>query len=104
MVDAVSAIFKILLEGHPGEAYNVSYENSVASIAEVAKVVADITETSVIFGKPDKIEQRGFSKAQNCILDNTKLKQLGWNGKFNLRQGMEHTIESLKDEKSKEKI
>lgn len=104
VVDAVSAIFKILLEGHPGEAYNVSYENSVASIAEVAKVVADITETSVIFGKPDKIEQRGFSKAQNCILDNTKLKQLGWNGKFNLRQGMEHTIESLKDEKSKEKI
>lgn len=97
VVDAVSAIFKILLDGRAGEIYNVANENSIASIAEVAETVANIAGTHVIFGTPDKVEQKGFSKVQNCILDNSKLRDLGWQGKFDLKRGMEHTIERLQD-------
>ena len=94
----VSAIFKILSAGKNGEIYNISNEKSVASIAEVAKMCAEIAGTTVVFDLPDEIEEKGFSRSKNCILDNTKLRKLGWNGKFTLRDGLTETLAYLKDE------
>ena len=50
--------------------------------------------------KEDKriLEEKGFSRSKNCILDNTKLRKLGWNGKFTLRDGLTETLAYLKDE------
>lgn len=98
VVDAASAIFKILSAGKNGEIYNISNEKSVASIAEVAKMCAEIAGTTVVFDLPDEIEEKGFSRSKNCILDNTKLQKLGWNGKFTLRDGLTETLAYLKDE------
>lgn len=98
VVDAASAIFKILSAGKNGEIYNISNEKSVASIAEVAKMCAEIAGTTVVFDLPDEIEEKGFSRSKNCILDNTKLRKLGWNGKFTLRDGLTETLAYLKDE------
>ena len=50
VVDAASAIFKILSAGKNGEIYNISNEKSVASIAEVAKMCAEIAETIPALG------------------------------------------------------
>lgn len=96
VIDAVSAILMILFKGKCGEAYNVSNEKSIASIAEVAKTCAVLAGTEVIFDLPDQIEAKGFSKPQNCILDNTKLKSLGWSGRYTLVEGLKETIETLK--------
>ena len=98
VVDAVSAIFKILSAGKNGEIYNISNEKSVASIAEVAKMCADIAGTTVAFELPDAIEEKGFSQSKNCILDNEKLRKLGWNGKYSLRDGLIETLAYLKNE------
>lgn len=97
LIDAVSAIFKILFDGNKGEIYNVSNENSVASVAEVAKICAEIAKTKVIFESLNKIEQEAFSKPQDCILDNTKLKKLGWNARYTLERGLKETISSYED-------
>lgn len=96
VMDAVSAVFKILFLGNSGEAYNISNENSIATIAEVAKCVAQICGTKVGYDKPDEIEKQGFSKPQNCVLDNAKLKALGWSGEYTLYDGMKQTLEVLK--------
>lgn len=95
VIDAVTGLFSVLANGISGEAYNISYENSVATIAEVAKTVSEIAGTKVIFNLPDEVESRGFSVPQNCILRNEKLRSLGWNGKYSLRRGLEETIKVL---------
>lgn len=96
VIDVVSALLTIMECGLTGEVYNVSYEKSIASIAEVAQICASIAGTEVVFDLPDEIEAKGFSKSKNCILDNTKLKALGWEGVYSLWDGMAETIEYLK--------
>lgn len=98
VIDAVSGMFKVLFDGVKGEVYNISNEKSVASIADVAHACAEIAGTKVIFDMPDEIEAKGFSRPQDCILDNTKLKNLGWSAKFSLLDGLMETIGYLEEE------
>lgn len=97
VIDAVAGLLHILMDGVPGEAYNVSNEKSVASIAEVAGTVARLCGTKVVFDLPDAVEARGFSKPQNCILDNAKLRALGFSGKYTLEEGLGETIGILRE-------
>lgn len=97
VLDAVTAILQVLEKGEVRETYNISNEKSIASIAEVAQTVADITRTKVVFDIPGDLEKKGFSIPQNCILDNTKLKNLGWDGKYDLESGLEETIKILSE-------
>lgn len=99
IIDAVSGILTVLFKGKSGEAYNVSNENSIATIAEVAETVASICKTKISFDIPDETEQAGFSRPQNCILDNTKLKTLGWTGEYTLESGLKSTIDILREMK-----
>lgn len=96
VIDAVRAIFKILLDGKSGEIYNVSYEKSIASIAEMAQLCADVSGTTVVFEIPNSIETKGFSKPKDCILDNKKLRDLGWRGQYSLMRGIKETYDYLK--------
>ena len=96
VIDVVRAIFKILLDGKSGEIYNVSYEKSIASIAEMAQLCADVSGTTVVFEIPNSIEAKGFSKPKDCILDNKKLRDLGWRGQYSLMRGIKETYDYLK--------
>jgi len=98
VIDAVTGLLCVLAKGERGEAYNISNEQSVVSIAEVAQTVADITGTKVIMQLPDEIERKGYSNPQNCILDNKKLRMLGWSGHYNLLEGCKETLGILKDQ------
>lgn len=96
VLDAVTGILCVLLHGDYGTAYNISNENAVVSIAEVAQTVATIVGTKVVFDLPDEVESRGFSKPQNCILNNEKLRAMGWSGHYTLKEGLEETIHILR--------
>ncbi len=96
VIDAISGILTVLFKGNNAESYNVSNEKSIASIAEVANTVAKIAGRKVVFDLPSEIEQNGFSKPQNCILDNKKLRALGWEGKYSLDAGLEECYNILK--------
>lgn len=97
VMDAVDALFKVLFDGVSGEAYNISNEKSIATIAQVAQTVAKISGTKVTFDLPDEIERKGFSTPQNCILNNEKLRALGWEGRYTLEEGITQTIAILRE-------
>lgn len=97
VMDAVSGIFTVLFAGLKGEAYNIANKKSVATIAEVAKCIAGLCGTKIVFDIPNEIEKQGFSKPQNCILDTKKLESLHWKGKYDLLTGVRDTIEILRE-------
>lgn len=97
VLDAVTGILAILFHGKKGEAYNVSNENSIVTIAELAQIIAEECNRAVVFDIPSEIESKGFSKPQNCILDNNKLRNLGWQAKYDIRKGIEECLSILSD-------
>lgn len=88
VLDAVAAILCVLFRGKNGEVYNISNEKSILSIAELAQIIAGVAGRNVVFDIPTELEKKGFSKPQNCMLDNTKLKALGWEGKYDILKGI----------------
>lgn len=97
VLDAVTGILTILFHGKKGEAYNVSNENSIVTIAELAQIIAEECNRAVVFDIPSDLESKGFSKPQNCILDNKKLRNLGWKAKYDIRKGVKECLSILED-------
>ncbi len=92
LMDAISAIFKVLFCGNVGEIYNIANCNSISTIAEFAHMVADLCGTAVIYQKPGELEKRGYSRPHNCILDTHKLERLGWKGRYGIYRGISNTL------------
>lgn len=97
VADAISGLLTIMLEGKTGEAYNISYDKSDITLKDLASIIAKISGKKVVFEIPDEIEKAGYSKATKAILDSTKLNRLGWNGKYDIYEGIKRTIAILKD-------
>ena len=95
VADAVYAILKIMLDGGNGEAYNVADESSDIHLRDLAKMISEVVDTNVIFELPDDIEKKGFSRATKACLDNGKLKELGWSAKYDIKNGIETTLNIL---------
>ncbi len=98
VADAVSGLLTVLLSGENGEAYNIADESGDIMLKDFAAIVAEISGTSVVFEIPDAIEAAGYSKATKARLDGSKLKALGWKPQFDIRSGIEKTLEILKPE------
>lgn len=90
--DAAAAVLLTMLKGKSGEAYNVSDSKSVATLAELAGMLAEIGKCNVIYELPDEIEKAGYSTATKAVLDATKLKKLGWRARVHIREGLERTV------------
>ncbi|MDE5780040.1 MAG: NAD-dependent epimerase/dehydratase family protein [Lachnospiraceae bacterium] len=97
IADCASAIMTVLLQGEKWEAYNIANENSRATIADFAKKAASMTGKNVVFDIPDEPDKKQQTFIDRQVLDNNKLKQLGWNGRYNLEDGISHTIDILAD-------
>lgn len=95
VIDAVTGLLRVLADGINGDAYNIANESSIASIADVAHTVAQLTGTKVVFQLPDDLEAKCYSVPRNSILDNTKLKSLGWEGHYDLIKGMTECLAIL---------
>lgn len=92
--DAVSALFKILLTGKSGEAYNVASEKGQIQLRDFAECVAKKTGRPVIY---DTAGEPGGSKVTNALLDNGKLKKLGWKSLYDIADAIDRTLKILKE-------
>lgn len=89
VADAVSGIFKILLDGDIGEAYNVSDEYDGLSLGEYAEFIASLAGQKVIYQIEDNLST---SKAIYAILDIQKLKNIGWSPLYTVKEGLFRTF------------
>ncbi len=96
VADAVSAIFKIMFDGVCGEAYNVVSGGSDIKLKDLAEILADLGKTNVIFELPDEREKAGYSTATTAVLDGSKLEGLGWTSYYNIKKGLNNTVEILR--------
>ena len=94
--DCVSGILYCLLKGTRGEAYNISDSSEILTLREIAEYISGLAGRRVIFELPNATQAKGFSKAACAVLDNKKLRALGWSPKDDTRSGVRKTIEILK--------
>lgn len=92
--DAIEGILYINEYGQLGEVYNVSACNdggNFAAIDEMANIITEVADNGckvVIAPSSDR--------AGGILLDNTKLKSLGWNIKTPLKEGIKETFNGYK--------
>lgn len=96
VADSVSGLLTVLLLGESGQAYNIAEEHSDITLKDLATVIAGINGKQVIFEIPDRTEAAGYSKATKARLDGHKLQTLGWKPVYDIRSGIERTIQILK--------
>lgn len=93
--DAVSGILAVLLKGACGQAYNVADDDDGSSLADIASYICSRCNVKLVFDLEHA--QIGASKATYALVDCSKLKALGWKPLFTLKEGIERTLEVLKE-------
>lgn len=95
--DAVRAIFFILLNGQENDVFNLSNEEEEISIKDLARLA-----TELFLEKNIKVNYQISNNNSNLYtnykrskLDNSKLYDLGWKIKTNLKEGIKKTVLSF---------
>lgn len=101
--DTILGILYILLEGKNGEAYNIVSDKINMTILDSAKWLAEEYTNGKIKVIVDiSNENEGFAPDNKMILNNEKLKNLGWKPKYNIKEGYIRLLKYLKEEKENE--
>lgn len=95
VADAVSAMLYVLLNGVCGVPYNVSNGDCDVHLRDFAAYCAEACGSQVVFDLPSETEMKGFSIAQQAILDNARLRSIGWNPMYDIHDAVYRTIQIL---------
>ena len=101
VADAVSAMLYVLLNGDCGVPYNVSNHGCDVHLKEFAAYCAEACGSQVVFDLPSETEMKGFSIAQQAILDNARLMSIGWNPMYDIHDAVRRTIQILQSDNKK---
>lgn len=96
VADAVAGLLTVLLKGESGEAYNIAEEHSDIMLKDLAAIIAGINGKKVVFEIPDAVEAAGYSTATKARLDGCKLQGLGWKPRYDIRTGIDRTIQIMR--------
>lgn len=96
VIDCATAILCILINGINKNAYNISNGESIVSIKEMAEIIANKANKKVIMTLPDDKEKEGYNPVTKSVLDDKKLKQLGWIPCWDFSHGIEETLKIMK--------
>lgn len=94
-VDAVVGILLVLLKGEKGQSYNIANEKTYCSIYDMAKMVGNNYGIKVNVEEQD-VSKMGYADVLYMNLDTTKIKNLGWNAKYDLLEMFERMIDVMK--------
>ncbi len=98
LTDAVTALLLLCIKGVPGEAYNVANEYTTCSIAEMAKIVENLSngKTKVVFDLSTDTTQLGYNPEMKIKLLSNKLQELGWKPQNDIQMAFKKAINGLK--------
>lgn len=95
IIDCVTALLTILIRGERGSAYNVSNQDSVATIRQLAEEIARQSGQTVVMELPTEFESKNYNMMDISALNAEKLEALGWMGRYDLQGGVKATLEAL---------
>lgn len=95
--DAVSAMLLLLLKGTPGEAYNVADKTSYISVRDMAELVCREFNPSGRVVVQQKTGM-GYSPVTRLRLSTERMRALGWQPHYDLREMFRRLILFLKEE------
>lgn len=96
-LDCASAMLKVLLAGKSCHAYNISNPNSIITIKQLGEILAKAGRVDLKIEIPTEADKKGFNPMRNSSLEADSLLALGWCGCFNAAEGLEHTVEIIRD-------
>ena len=96
VADAVSAMLHVLLHGENGVAYNISNAVCDVHLKDFARLCAEWAGRDVVFDLPSETERKGFSIAMRAILDNSRLRSLGWTPYYGIKDAVFRTLSIIK--------
>lgn len=94
--DTVIGILCILLNGKNGEAYNIVSDKTNMTILDSAKWLAEIYGNGKVRIEIPK-ENSGYAPNNNMILNNNKLKSIGWSFKYDIKHGYDRLLKYLRE-------
>ncbi|MGB3202048.1 MAG: NAD-dependent epimerase/dehydratase family protein [Nodosilinea sp.] len=98
IADSIVGYYKILVKGHPGEAYNIGVETPEISMANLAERVVDLSRD--LFGYSGKVV-RQTSSDQDYLVDNPNRRcpiidkareHLGYDPSITIDEGLKRTM------------
>jgi nucleoside-diphosphate-sugar epimerase len=97
VADVCSALLFLLLNGKNGEAYNISNMTCNLTLLQIANILSEYTGRAVVFDIPSSEEAAGYSKVAKALLDSSKLRELGWEAKYSIKDGIIKTVKILQE-------
>lgn len=104
--DAAWALLKIVVDGEPGQAYNIANMNTEISIKDLAeRFIALYPEsgTKLVFDPADDIAKLGYNGTMRNVLNSRKLMDLGWTPKYGLDEMIGHLMEAFRAQAANER-
>lgn len=98
VIDCVTAILCVLLNGESGQAYNISNPDSVVTIRDLAECIARQAGVNVIFENPTDTEKASYNMMDNSALTSDKLISIGWKGLYNLEAGVKEALQAIEED------
>lgn len=95
-LDAVVGLLIALLKGKTGEAYNIGNDKAVASISEIANEFARQGNVQVEYHLEDS-NKTGYVNVGHCIVDSSKIKELGFEPCYDLKRGIHNLLLQYKN-------
>lgn len=95
VADAVRAMFYVLLHGETGVAYNISNKECDVRLKEFAGACARWAGKSVVFDLPSETECKGYSIAMHAVLDDSRLRSIGFKSCNTFVAGVTRTLDIL---------
>lgn len=95
-IDCAIQILTVLINGENNQAYNIGHDE-VITIRKMAEILAKAGNTRLLTMKASEEDKKSFNPMNNCSLDNSKVKALGYKDTFTVEEGLIHTVEILRE-------
>lgn len=96
VADCISGLLTVLTKGAGGAVYGISSGES-CTIREFAERCSAVGKCTVKFHMPTSIEKSESSPIKKQIVGNDALRELGWQPAFSIEEGIERTIEIIRE-------
>jgi nucleoside-diphosphate-sugar epimerase len=97
VADVVSAFLTVLEDGAAGGVYNVGRGDYV-SIGELARMVAELVDHDIDIVSETSKQRSGDVEIPRTVADISRLQSLGWAPEFDIKSGLEATIEAFRSD------